>query len=366
MTDVLKMVQSYLLELKGYEGVDPLEVLSQQAGIPAERVIRLNGNENLYGPSPRVREALTSFGEYNLYPDPHQRRIREALASYVGVEVEQVVAGSGSDELIDLTLRLFFGPGDRVIQPTPTFGMYSFSARAYGGDVISVERDDRFEVDVERIQATIDSRTRMVFVASPNNPTGNVTSESTMRALLNLGLPVVVDETYHEFCGHTVVPLLKEYANLIVLRSFSKWAGLAGLRVGYGIMVPELAQVVLRMKPPYNVNRAAEVAVIASLEDVELLSQRVKEIVSERERMYSLLQCIPGIQPWPSQANFILCRVPEGCGRPVAQGLARRGIFVRYFDTPRLRDFVRISVGLRHHTDSLVQALEEVVKECIQ
>ena len=364
MNEVLRRVQPYLLEIKGYEGVDPLEVLAQRAGISADRVIKLNGNENLYGPSPRVKEALTSFVDYNLYPDPLQCQLREALASYVGVSPGEVVAGNGSDELIDLTLRLFFGQGDRIIQPTPTFGMYSFSAFAYGGGVISVERDDRFEIDVEAIKAAIDSHTKMVFLASPNNPTGNVPSDSQIRALLDLGLPVVVDETYFEFCGHTVVPLLKDYPNLIVLRTFSKWAGLAGLRVGFGIMAPELVQVVMRMKPPYNLNKAAEVAVMVSLEDRELLTQRVKETVKERERMHSLLQAIPGIEPWPSQANFILCRVPEGCGRKVSEGLARQGIFIRYFNTPRLKDFVRISVGLTHHTDALVKALEKVVKEC--
>ena len=364
--NLLKTVQPHLLDLKAYQGVDPLEVLAQQAGISIDRVIRLNGNENLYGPSPKVYQTLTEFKDYNLYPDPQQRALREALAGYVKTDMEQIVAGNGSDELIDLTLRLFCGSGDNVINLPPTFGMYSFSAHTYGIKVTSVEREEGFEIDVDKIKKAINCQTRMVFIASPNNPTGNLTPKSTLSTLLDLGLPVVVDETYMEFCGQTVMPLLKEYDNLIVLRTFSKWAGLAGLRVGFGIMSPELARIVLNMKPPYNINRAAEVAVLASLDDIELLNHHIQDVIIERDRLYSLLQTIPGIYPYSSQANFILCHTPEGCGQLISEGLARKGVFIRYFNTDRLKDFIRISVGLPHHTDTLIQTLQAVVKECIE
>jgi histidinol-phosphate aminotransferase len=172
----------------------------------------------------------------------------------------------------------------------------------------------------------------------------------------------VVDETYHEFCGHTVLPLVEAYPNLVVLRTFSKWAGLAGLRIGLGVMHPEVAQTMMSMKPPYNVNLAAEVALLASLEDRPSLLARVQTIVAERERMMGLLEQIPGVKPWPSQANFILCQLPEGRGKEVFEGLCRKGIFLRYFSAPRLRDFVRASVGLPAETDALVEALAELVR----
>ena len=358
-----QLLLPHIRRLKPYEGVDPTEVMAQQAGVPPEKIIRLNGNENPYGPSPRVAQALAEFQHFNHYPDPEQRQLRKALADYLGVEPEQVVAGNGSDELIDMVLRMFLGSGQKVIEPTPTFGMYSFCTAVCGGQSVSVPRDDHFDVDVESIEQALDQETRLIFLASPNNPTANVAQEWQVRRLLEKNIMVVVDETYHEFCGYTLIPLLREYPNLIVLRTFSKWAGLAGLRIGVGAMDPQVARAMISMKPPYNVNLAAQVALLASLEDQCGLIERVNSIVRERDRMFSMLEGLPGITPWPSQANFILCQLPQGRGRSIFEGLARRGIFVRYFDGPRLKDFVRISAGLPHETDAMIAALEAQLEE---
>jgi histidinol-phosphate aminotransferase len=155
---------------------------------------------------------------------------------------------------------------------------------------------------------------------------------------------------------------MQEYPNLVVLRTFSKWAGLAGLRIGLGVMAPEIAQTMMSMKPPYNVNLAAEVALLASLGDRPTLMRRVQDIVKERDRMMGLLEEIPGVKPCPSQANFIFCQLPEGRGKEIFEGLCRRGIFLRYFGSPRVKDYVRASVGLPHETDAVVQALTELCK----
>ena len=207
----------------------------------------------------------------------------------------------------------------------------------------------------------MDSGTKAIFLASPNNPTGNAASEAEIRALLATGVVVVVDETYYEFCGQTTLPLIEDHPNLVVLRTFSKWAGLAGLRIGLGVMHPDVALTMMSMKPPYNVNLAAEVALLASLEDRATLLERVQAIVTERKRMMDLLEGIPGIEVWPSQANFILCRLPEGRGQAIFEGLCRRGIFLRYFNTPQLKDYVRASVGLPEETDKVIAALAELV-----
>ncbi len=363
MTDVMDLLQPHIRRLEMYQGVDPMEVLAERAGIPPDKVIRLNGNENPYGPSPRVMEALGSYKLYNLYPDAEQRRLREALSDYLGIGPEYIVAGNGSDEIIDLTLRMFLGPGEKIIDPAPTFGMYAVCARICGGEVVTVPRDESFEIDLEATQLALDSRTKAILFASPNNPTGNIAPEWQVRRLLEMGILVVVDETYYEFCGQTVLPLVQEYSNLMVLRTFSKWAGLAGLRIGLGVMHPEVARVMINIKPPYNVNLAAEIAFLASIEGREGLMERVRAIVVERERMFSLLSSLPGLRPWPSQANFILCQFPQGKGKDVYEGLARRGIFLRYFSNPRLRDFVRTSVGLPHETDALIEALNIILRE---
>ena len=360
--DLKDKMLPHIRRLKPYHGVDPMEVIAERAGIPAEQVIRLNGNENPYGPSPKVNEALGSFQFYNHYTDPEQRKLRSVLSKYLGVPEERIVAGNGSDELIDLLLRMFLGPGENIIIPSPTFGMYSFTADICGGEAVSVPSDENFEIDVEAMVVAMTDKTKAVFLASPNNPSGNIASSSQIRALLETGCLIVVDETYYEFCGQSVMPLMEEYPNLVILRTFSKWAGLAGLRIGLGVMQEEIAQTMISMKPPYNVNTAAEVALTASLEDTSVLLDRVKAIVAERERMMGLLQKIPGVKAWPSQANFILFSLPEGQGERIFEGLCNRGIFLRYFNTPQLKDFIRSSVGFPHETDAVVAALTELVE----
>ena len=200
----------------------------------------------------------------------------------------------------------------------------------------------------------------MIFIANPNNPTGTVIPRQDMLELIDTGLPVLVDEAYYEFCGEMVVPLVSQYKNLMVLRTFSKWAGLAGLRVGYGLFPPKIADYLLRIKMPYSVNVAALVAVEESLKDIDYLMGRVRAIVAERERLFDELTKLKFLKPLPSKANFILCSVLNGKARELQQGLQNRGILVRYFDQPLLRNYIRISVGKPEHTDALVKALKEL------
>ena len=362
MGEARDLVQDHIRSMRAYEAVESSETLAERAGVPPERVVRLNGNENPYRSSPRVTEMLGSYDQYNRYPDPDQRQLRAVLSDYLEIEPERIVVGNGSDEIIDLTLRMVLAPGDQILDPTPTFGMYAICATICGGKVVSVPRDDSFEIDVEATKLALGPRTRAVLFASPNNPTGNIAREWQVRSLLETGVLVVVDETYYEFCGETVIPLTKEYPNLMVLRTFSKWAGLAGLRIGLGVMDPEMARMMMAVKPPYNVNVAAEIALMASLEDKATLAERVASIVDERDRMFSLIEAIPGVKPWPSQANFILCQLPEGKGQAVFEGLASRGVFVRHFSSPRLTDYVRASVGLPHETDAFIDALSDTMK----
>ena len=350
----------HIQALETYEGVDPMEVMAERAGISPDKIIRLNGNENPYGPSPKVSSALGDYENYNYYPDPGQRNLRRVLSGYLNVEPEKIVAGNGSDELIDLLLRMYVGVGDNVIIPTPTFGMYSFSAGICGGEAISVERDENYEIDLTAMKAAITPKSKIIFLTSPNNPTGNIVPEYQTRALLDTGLLVVMDEAYFEFCGDTAIPLLTEYQNLVVLRTFSKWAGLAGLRIGVGAMDSSLAATMMAMKPPYNVNLAAEVALTTSLEDTPGLLERVAEIVAERERKMQQLLDVPNLTPWPSRANFILCEVPDGRGQEIFDGLCSRGIFLRYWSSGRLKNFIRTSIGLPHETDAVVDAFREL------
>lgn len=358
--DVTGLFRPDLQQMTDYEPVEPTDVRAEALGIPPERIAKLDGNENPYGPSPKALAALADARSYHIYPDPEQRKVRRALATYVGVNEELLVAGSGSDELIDLVLRATLSAGDGVINCVPTFGMYSFSTSVCGGRVIEVPRREDFSLDLPGIEKAVERGAKVVFVASPNNPTGNAVSPREVEALLELGLLVVVDEAYVEFGGESLVSWVPEQERLAVIRTFSKWAGLAGLRAGYGVLPPALASLLLRIKPPYNLNVAAQVAILASLEDVALLRERIASLVQERDRLYEELGRVPFLRPYPSEANFLLCRVEEVDARWVRDRLAEGGIFVRYFDTPLLRGCLRISVGLPEHTDALLRALKEL------
>ncbi len=358
-TELLTLVRPEIRALLGYQPIEPSEVLAERLGIPPDRVVKLDGNENPYGPSPRVVDALARFDGYHRYPDPEQRRLREALAEYAGVGPEHVVAGAGSDEIIDLLVRATIALGDGVIDCPPTFGMYGFSTRLAGGRAIEVARRDDFSLDIDAVRAA-SGGAKLIFVASPNNPTGQLLGRDELDALLATGLIVVVDEAYIEFAGESFAALVPQRENLVVLRTFSKWAGLAGLRAGYGVMPPALAQVLMRIKPPYTPNIAAEVAMLASLEGRELLEERVQAIVAERERMAQALAALEFLEVYPSQANFVFARVGGRDAGELRDGLAKRGVFVRHFDTPRLRDCLRISAGLPGDTDRLIEALREL------
>ena len=362
-----QLVRPGLATMRGYDPVEPIDVLEKELGT---RIIKLDGNENPYLSSPKARQVLASFPYYHIYPDPLQRNLREALSKYTGFPASNIVSGNGSDELIDLVLRLFLREGDGVLNCPPTFGMYPFTVSVCGGKMVNVPRNADFSLNLEAIRKAKSPGTNIIFVASPNNPTGDAADREEVRQLLAMGLVVVVDEAYYEFCDGSLAYMVSDNPNLIILRTFSKWAGLAGLRVGYAICHERIASYFLKIKQPYNVNVAGEAAAIASLEDADYLLANVAKLKRERDRMYEALQVMPFMSPHPSQANFLLCRVAdkapagdETAAKRVHDGLRRRGILVRFYETPGLRDCIRISAGLPDDTDTLLSALEEVWNE---
>jgi len=246
-----------------------------------------------------------------------------------------------------------------VIDCPPTFGMYSFDAGVCGGRVLTVPRRADFSLDLEGIErAAATDGAKMLFLTSPNNPTGNLTPPEQIARLLRLPLLVVVDEAYLEFAGgQGVGPWVGRHENLAVLRTFSKWAGLAGLRVGYGLLPAWLAEQLWKIKQPYNVSVAGQEAATASLADRETLLANVARIVAERERLLPLLAGLPFLRPIPSAANFILCRVEGRSARELKLALEREGVLVRYYSTPLLRDYIRISVGTPEQSAVLLAAL---------
>jgi histidinol-phosphate aminotransferase len=346
-----KLIRSHLVGFTGYSAATSLETLEGKVTVPIESIIKMDANENPYGCSPRVLRALAEDG---------QQGLRKLLATYAGTDAGRVVAGHGSNTLIDLVVRLFVGPGDEVIISVPTFDLYRFSTEICGGTVVNVNRDDNFAVSVKGIKAAISRKTKLIFLATPNNPTGNIVPRKDILEIIETEIPVVIDEAYYEFSGETVVPLASRYKNLMVLRSFSKWAGLAGLRVGYGIFPPRIADYLMAIKTPYFVSMAGEIAVRESLADLDYLQGRVEAIIKERVRLFNELQKISWLKAYPSRANFIYCPVLKGSASELHQKLQRNGILVRYFDKPLLKNSIRVSVGKPEHTDALIKALREL------
>ena len=357
---LLKLIRQDLADFGGYSARISPDTLEGKVEVEPDDIIKLDANENPYGCSPAVNRALAVYQGYNIYPDDGQTRLRKMLADYCRIGEEYIVAGGGSNQLIDLILRLFLDRDDEVINCVPTFGIYKFSADLCGGRLVNVPRKNDFSVDVAAVKAAVNPKTKVIFLADPNNPTGNVTPGPEIREILETGVVVVIDEAYCEFSRRTVVPLVNEYRNLIVLRTFSKWAGLAGLRAGYGIFPPEIAEYILKIKIPYNVNVAAQVAIEESLKDVDRLLTTVQLIIEERARLYAGLEKIDWLTPYPSEANFILCRVGNGNAVQLRQTLQDKGILIRYYDDALLRDYVRISVGKPEHTDALLRCLKSI------
>jgi histidinol-phosphate aminotransferase len=405
--NILELIRPDVASMEAYAPIVPFEVLSARLGRAPGAIIKLDANENPYGPSPRVRQALAALPFPHIYPDPESTLLRAALARDTGVPAENLLAGAGADELIDLIMRVFLQPGDAVIDCPPTFGMYAFDAAVNGGNVIRIPRRADFSVDVEAVRGVFQSpippqspiqpttlapppptqppipwaggvpeagragrvrvlpskfvdRPKLLFLTSPNNPDGSVIADDDLRRLLALPVAVVLDEAYIEFHGPSRLGWVLEHDNLMVLRTFSKRAGLAGMRVGYGAFPSALMPHLWKIKQPYNVNVAATAAAIAALEDAGYMADVVARLTAERERLMECLTAIPFLRPYPSRANFILCRVAGRDARELKQALEREGILVRYFNKPGLTDCIRISVGKPEHTDALLNALRKI------
>lgn len=363
--DPRALLRPELADLEEYVPILPYEALSRKLGIPVEAIVKLDANENPWGPLPAVQEALAEYAFYHIYPDPQQTELREALSAFTGAPAVNILPSHGADEMLDLLCRVLLAPGDAIINTPPTFGMYEFDASLAGAEVIDVRRREGFAVDVEAIEALVAERLaqgasvpKILFLTSPNNPTGNWLDDEAFERLINLPLLVVLDEAYVEFADHgSRAPQVSARENLVVLRTFSKAAGIAGLRLGYAIAPEWLMATLWTFKQPYNVNVAASVAGIASLRHADQIAAVVEKIKSERERLFALLQSVDWLRPHPSQANFILCDVIGRDARTVKLALESRGVLIRHYNKPGLENCLRISVGTSHQVDRLIGEL---------
>jgi len=328
--------------------------------------IKLDANENPYDFAPEVlAEIFRRVGgqTFTRYPDPLAADLRRALADYTGLAPENVLAGNGSDELI-LTLLLTFGGGGRVVITPPTFSMYGIHAKIAGTVPVTVPRLADFALDIPAVLREMQvPDTRVVIVCSPNNPTGNTVARAEVERLLTetAGL-VVLDEAYAEFSGESCGDLVRRYPRLVVLRTFSKAFGLAGLRVGYLLADPAVVNALLKVKQPFNLNAFSQLAAVTVLEHLPVFQKRVAKIVADREELYRRLQNLSGVEVFPSQANFLLFRTPLPA-KAVWEGLLQRRILVRDVEGPGLKRCLRVNVGTPAENEAFLSALAEVLTQ---
>lgn len=354
-----ELIKKEIFDIAEYVPGKSIEEIASAYGIDPASIIKLGSNENPLGPSPKAVRALVEAAPgANIYPSADARELREALSKYTGFPVSNIVAsGPGMDGLLDGLCRIIIEKGDEVIVPTPTFAYYELPARACGGKPIFVRRNLDFSLDPEKILEALSSRTKIIFLCSPNNPSGNLLPEADLRRIVeNTRSLVFIDEAYVEFADRNLAGLVKEYDNLVIGRTFSKVFGLAGLRLGYGIMPEWLVTEYSRAATPFSVSLPALKAGIAALSDAEHLS---KSINLAREGRKYLKKNIP-FTVYLSQANFVLVDVAPLKAKKITESLLKKGIIVRSCDSFREAgdSLIRVTVGTPEQNEKVVRAFE--------
>jgi histidinol-phosphate aminotransferase len=331
-------------------------------------ILRLMSNENLVPPSEKVINALIEAARMgNFYPGSGPQ-LRQKLAEKAGLKAEQVVLGNGSTDLIDIVIRSFVAPGEEAIIPDPSFSMYEARVRVNGGVAVKIPSHDTYLFRIEDILAAITPKSRLVFICSPNNPTGTLTSLEDLVRILDTGLPTFYDEAYYELQGDPVTRagLIAKYPNLMVNRTFSKAFGIAGFRLGYLFCTETLANFLNRIKIPWNVSLVTLAAALAELEDDQDLKRKQQVVTRGRDYIQQELNAIPGIWVFESHGNFLLidADILGITGTEIRDRMMEKGVFVRPVSGYSIgKGFFRVTIGQEEHNQKFVNAFKELMSE---
>ncbi len=361
MTDLWKHANPQLKDLVAYEPGKPVEEVARELGLDPSEIIKLASNENPLGPSPKAIEAMhAAVEQVQLYPDGGGYRLRNAIAEKFALQMENVVLGNGSNEIIEFVGHAFLRPGDEVVTARHAFVVYKLMATLFGAVTVEVE-DPGFKHDLMAMADAITPRTREIFVANPNNPTGTLCSQEEIDAFMARvpeDVIVIFDEAYYEFLD---VPLdtlkyVRAGRNVVVMRTFSKIQGLAGLRIGYGLAPAHLAKILQKTRQPFNANSIAQAGALAGLGDAAHI-ERTKEVNREGRAYLEKTFAELGLEYIPSSANFVLARV--GDGDALFHAAMRKGVILRAMRSYQLPEWIRVSVGTMPQNERFVGVLRE-------
>lgn len=349
-----------------YVAGKPIEETAREYGLDPARIVKLASNENPLGMSPKAKNAaMQALVNGTRYPDGAAQVVREAAAVFAGVSPDEVIVGNGSDEILGLIARTVLAPGDRCVYSQYSFSVYELSAQECAAQCVEVPAKD-FHVDLDGLLAATDVNTRLIYITNPNNPTGLPLEPEALFNFLER-VPekcvVVLDEAYTDFMDEKLrtdsFAWVKKFPNLLVTRTFSKAYGLAGLRAGFGVANKELIEMMNRIRPPFNMNSAAQAAAVAALEDQAFLKTVVDSNTKERARLAAFFDEL-GLDQLPSQANFIMVRVGLKAAE-INEAMLRRGVILRPLKSYGLPEYMRISVGSREENDIFMKAFREAL-----
>lgn len=361
--DIKNLARKNVLKIEPYKPGKPVSEVTKELGLKS--VIKLASNESPLGPSPKAREAIrAAIKDLSLYPEGTGRRLRFALAEQWRLKPENVILGNGSNEIIELIIHAFLNEGEEVISCWPSFLVYFLLIDALQGKMVEVPLKD-YRFDLNAIANKINSRTKLIFIANPNNPTGTMVDKDTVERFMRKvpkDVIVVFDEAYAEFADPKLFPqaikFLREDMPVIILRTFSKIYGLAGLRIGYGVASSKMIELLNKVRQPFNVNSLAQVAAVAALEDSDYRHRMVSLSREGKQYFYKEFYKL-GLFYVPSEANFVLVKV--GDGRKMFQKLLLEGIIVRAMAEYDLPEFIRVTVGTTYQNRKFIKALKETL-----
>ena len=363
-----KWLDEKLDELKSaevYNAEKTNEEIAKQYNLKLDDIVKLNYNENLYIPREKVVELLRQVADeidFRIYPQNEDIKLKEALADYLQVDADSVTLGNSSDEVMERTIRMFVGKEDSAVTFTPTFSVFKYCVEFQMSKIVNVPLRNDFSVDVERMQKAFTSEAKLLYLCSPNNPTSNQLKPREIEALIEEfpGI-VMVDEAYAEYADYSVVPLIKKYRNLVVLRTFSKAFSLAGLRLGYAVADPALAKALDRAPAPYVVNVISLSMGRKMLENIEIVRQSVSALKIERERLIEELNKIAGVEAFNSKTNFVLFNTQKPYSE-VYENALQQGLIIKKLGKIGIYpNCLRTTVGLPEMNTRLLKALEEYI-----